>query len=221
MPYYKSKNILFIHIPKTGGTNIELAISNSCRRIKGTTSLFNFHWETKNKNGEYPYNNLDYPYNTISLQHQYYSTLYKYRDKLGINFDNIKTFTIVRNPYNRIISDLLFLKKINYNSTPEQVYKAIRYNYLNIPNLDNHNVPQYKFITDNYCRLIPNIKIFKCEQLNYFNDEINQFLGFDINIKKSISKNYSRFLNKDSILLINKFYRKDFELFGYKLYLPF
>jgi len=94
---------------------------------------------------------------------------------------------------------------------------VIRYNYLNIPNLDNHNVPQYKFITDDNCQLIPNIKIFKCEQLNYSNDEINKFLGFNINIKKGINKNYSRFLNKDSILLINKFYRKDFELFDYKL----
>tara|TARA_Y100000389_G_C17453088_1_gene516151 strand:- start:1101 stop:1757 length:657 start_codon:yes stop_codon:yes gene_type:complete len=217
MPYYKSKNVLFIHIPKTGGSGIELAISDSFNKAKGTTSLYTFDWETKNKKGEYPYNILDYPYNTISLQHQYYSTLYKYRDKLGINFNNIKIFSIVRNPYDRIISDLFYLKKIDIDFTAEQVYKVIRYNYLNIPNLDNHNVPQYKFITDDNCQLISNIKIFKCEQLNYSNDEINKFLGFNINIKKGINKNYSRFLNKDSILLINKFYRKDFELFDYKL----
>jgi len=101
MPYYKSKNVLFIHIPKTGGFGIELAISDSFNRDarQGITSLFT--WQARN-------NILEYPYNTISLQHQYYSTLYKYRDKLGINFNDIKIFSIVRNPYNRIISDLFF-----------------------------------------------------------------------------------------------------------------
>tara|TARA_B110000967_G_C18536541_1_gene388461 strand:- start:59 stop:319 length:261 start_codon:yes stop_codon:yes gene_type:complete len=84
-------------------------------------------------------------------------------------------------------------------------------------NLDNHNKPQYKFIVDENSELLKNIKIFNTETLNESNDELNRFTGLDINIKKVTFKDYSNYLNKDSIFLINTFYKKDFELFNYKL----
>ena len=210
MPYYKNKNLLFIHIPKTGGTVIEDEIKNVYKQ-----TIYS----------GYTNNILDSPYNKFSLQHQFYTILYKYQDKLDINFNNIKIFSVVRNPYDRIISDLLWWKrkkkypefKINYNDT-EEIYNFIKNNYLNRDDLDNHNQPQYKFITDENLNLISNIQIFKCETLNDANDELNEFLGFNINIKReNVNKNYSKFLNKKSVLLINDFYKKDFELFNYKL----
>ena len=210
MPYYKKKNLLFIHIPKTGGTVIEDEIKNVYKQ-----TIYS----------GYTNNILDSPYNKFSLQHQFYTILYKYQDKLDINFNNIKIFSVVRNPYDRIISDLLWWKrkkkypefKINYNDT-EEIYNFIKNNYLNRDDLDNHNQPQYKFITDENLNLISNIQIFKCETLNDANDELNEFLGFNINIKReNVNKNYSKFLNKKSVLLINDFYKKDFELFNYKL----
>jgi len=202
MPYYKEKDLLFIHIPKTGGTNIENCIKQKYKQTlySGRTNL------------------LKYPYNNLSLQHQFYNTIYNNRDKLNINFNNIKIFTVVRNPYDRIISDLFFKKIIKKDYTSEQVYDKIVNDYLNRYDLDNHNVSQYKFITDENLKLIPNIKIFKCENLNEINDDLNKFIGFDINIKKNnVNKDYSMYLNKDSIDLINKIYKKDFELFNYDL----
>lgn len=203
MPYYKDKNILFIHIPKTGGTVIE-------DNIKKHTSqkLYSSFTNTL----------LDFPYNKKSLQHQFYTTLYKFKDKLNINFDNIKIFTVVRNPYDRIMSDLFWYNLIKKNFTSKQVYNTIKNNYLYRNDLDNHNEPQYKYIVDEKYELIKNIKIFNTETLNESNDELNKFIGFDINIKKKqVNKDYSNYLNKDSISLINTFYKKDFELFNYKL----
>ena len=210
MPYYKEKNLLFIHIPKTGGTVIEAEIKKKYKQTLYSGYINNI---------------LESPFNKFSLQHQFYTTIYKYQNKLDVNFNNIKIFTVVRNPYDRIISDLFWWKrkkkypefKINYNDT-EEIYNFIKNNYLNRDDLDNHNQPQYKFITDENLNLISNIKILKCETLNDTNNELNKFLGFNINIKKeNINKDYSKFLNKKSILLINEYYKKDFELFNYKI----
>ena len=105
MPYYKEPNILFIHIPKTGGTVIENKVKNIYKE-----SLFGLNKSL-----------LDPPYNKIYLQHQYYTTLYQFKNRLNINFDNIKTFSVVRNPYDRVISDLFWFNKINKRFTSQQV----------------------------------------------------------------------------------------------------
>ena len=203
MPYYKKQNLLFIHIPKTGGTVIE-----NCIKKKTPQTLFSSLTNSL----------LDFPYNKKSLQHQFYTTIYKFRDKLDVNFDNIKIFSVVRNPYDRIISDLLWWKLIKKDFTAEQVYNVIKNNYLYRDNLDNHNEPQYKFIVDENSELIKNIKIFKTEILNETNDELSKLAGFNIDIKQVVrNKDYSKYLNKYSISLINSFYKKDFELFNYEL----
>ena len=141
MPYYKNEsiNILFIHIPKTGGTNIEQNLKKKCNQ-----TVFS---EWKN-------DLLPSPYNNVSLQHQTYMTIYNYKNELNIDFENIKTFAIVRNPYDRIISDLFWFKIINKNTSPEKVFDLIKNNYLYRDNLDNHNIPQYKFVTNEKNELI-------------------------------------------------------------------
>lgn len=205
MPYYKEKNLLFIHIPKTGGTAIEDNIKKKYKE-----SLYCL---TMNKNYL-----LERPFNNSSLQHLFYTTIFKFKKKLNVDFQNIKIFTVVRNPYDRIISDLFWFKLIKHDYTSKKVNNIIKNKYLNRSDLDNHNKPQYKFVTNHNCELIENIKIFKTENLNKSNDIINKFLGFDINIvKDNINKNYDKYLNEDSISIINNFYRKDFELFGYKM----
>jgi len=202
MPYYKEPNILFIHIPKTGGT-----VVGGRLRKKFKQTLYS---------GPRNYI-LPKPYNTTSLQHQYYTTLYKYRNLLNINFNNIKIFTIVRNPYDRIISDLFFYSLIKKEDNSDKVFKIIKNNYI-VKMLDNHNKPQYKFITDKNFKLFENIKIFKTETLNEDNQKLNDYLGTKIKINmNNVNKDYSRYLNKDSIDLINYYYKYDFKLFNYQM----
>ena len=54
MPYFKNNtiNVLFIHIPKTGGTSIEMYFSSKFSIVLNNTSLYNFtHEQIKlNKN---------------------------------------------------------------------------------------------------------------------------------------------------------------------------
>ncbi len=203
MPYYPQVNILFIHIPKTGGTVIETAISKQYMQtlISGYGNRL-----------------LYFPHNIGSLQHQYYKTLYKYKNKINVDFEKAKVFSVVRNPYDRIISDLFWLDLIKKEFTAHQVHSVIKNNYLQRNDLDNHNKPQYLFVTDENKNLIPGIKIFNSETLNEKNKELNEYLGINIDIRQeNVNKNYSQYLNKQSISLINDFYKVDFELFNYEM----
>tara|TARA_B110000285_G_C15117613_1_gene615111 strand:+ start:747 stop:1361 length:615 start_codon:yes stop_codon:yes gene_type:complete len=203
MPYYSDLNLLFIHIPKTGGTVIE----DLLKKKHDQTLWSGF----RNKI-------LISPFNKISLQHQFYTTINKYKSELNIKVnDKLKIFSVVRNPYDRIISDLFWLNLIKKDDSAEKVFRIIKNNYLYREDLDNHNKPQYLYITNENLELCPDIKIFKTETLNQTNDDINNFIGEKIQIPQNKTKDYSKYLNKKSIALINKFYSKDFELFNYKL----
>jgi len=221
MPYYKEINTLFIHIPKTGGTSLEEYL-----RSKYTETVFS----------HVPEDNF-LPSETItkkSLQHQPYQFLYKYRNELNIDFNGeLKMISVVRNPYNRMISDLLFFGLIDYDFTQEQVEDVIK-NYIQYNvntrgytiymknciwvfnqnnDYDNHVIPQYKFITDENGSLIENIKIFKTETLT---EELINYGFLDYGYR-SETKSYMNYLSKESIVMINNYYKRDFELFGYTM----
>ena len=206
MPYYPEKGILFIHIPKTGGTVIEEELRKQC-----TQRLY-----SGLRNGD-----TEYPYNNVSLQHQYYVDLYNGSDVLDIKFTpQLKLFAVVRNPYDRVISDLFFNGLISKESTADYVSNIIRRHYLhrNDYSIDGHNRPQYKYVIDEKGNLVESIKIFKCEELNASNEEINKYLSVNIDIKRdNVNKDYSRYINQESIELINDFYKRDFTMFGYEM----
>ena len=198
MPHFPEYNLLFIHIPKTGGTSYEEYMLGRTRtRLWGRQNIF-------------PDPNV----NKISLQHQTYQTIYTYRELLEIEFNNkLKKIAFVRNPYDRIVSDIFWLKLIMKTDNQEEIYNIIRHYYFGRDDLDNHNIPQYKFVTDENDKLIPDITILKMENLT---EELQKY-GFTDYKGPSQSNSYMKYLNKDSIRLINLFYKKDFEMFGYPM----
>jgi hypothetical protein len=111
MPYFKNNNvnILFIHIP-----SIEVYFSSKFNIPLNNKSLFNL---LKPEFTEYLTLNS-------SMQHLPYKVIFKNKKLFNINFNNIKIITIVRNPYERIISDLFYLSKITINASKEEVYNS-------------------------------------------------------------------------------------------------
>jgi hypothetical protein len=214
MPYFQSKgiNLLFIHIPKTGGTSVENYLSKKYEIPLNIKSLF----------GIIPYEvKSPLMLQAISFQHIIYKVIVKYQKLFGIkSLPNFKVVTIVRNPYERIISDLFFFKIINTSFTPEKVYLCIL-NYLFGPkNYDNHQLPQHVFIENKYGKIPCHVFIMHTETLT---EDMRKF-GFEdfdtnanVNPYRKHIKSYYDYLNKKSIFVINKFYRKDFITFGYRM----
>jgi hypothetical protein len=210
MPYFKNDhvNILFIHIPKTGGSSIELYFAHKFNIPLNSKSLFMVVGDKIPLHKNIIINS--------SLHHITYNEIVKYNKEFNIDFNNIKIITIVRNPYERMISELFWFKKINIDSSKEEVFNIIN-EYLsgNYDNYDNHNIPQHYFLKDDNEELITNIHILRTENLT--NDMKNLgYTDFNIVSNKNPNKiNYYNYLNNKSIKLINEFYHFDFILFNY------
>ena len=206
MPYFENAHLLFIHIPKTGGSNIE--------------NFFMTYLSQKPTINQLLSNNLDLKINNHSLQHMTYQEFYNNKDFFNLHFDiKIKILTVVRNPYNRIISDLFYLKFATKNNNKDEIQEIIK-KYLNNNHLyDNHKLEQYKFLIDNDNNINNNIIILNSETLN---DQMNklgfpEFSNFCNQMNTKITTDYYEYLNETSIKMINEYYKKDFEYFNYEM----
>ena len=259
MPFFPRDKILFIHIPKTGGTsveqyfssrsNIQLDIDSLYFRYTPDTiknevnkykNVYNNHMKTlKDSNTEFHFRR----YKIVSLVKEYSHSLHhftwneiqqskdillgKYKNAVSNNMyerNSYEIITIVRNPYDRVVSDLLFNRIINNQTINDHeiVYKKMKKYLEKSDTFDNHKIPQYMYIIDELGEIINNITILRTETLTS-DMKLIGFSDFNHNLQKSKcnieSKNtkYISVLNTNSIQLINNYYKRDFELFGYTM----
>jgi hypothetical protein len=222
MPYFHNDiiNILFIHINKTGGTSFEQYMSYK----------FNIYLNPKSLYGSQPWrNSIDAPLTDEEikvrsvipefsrLQHLTYQQILAGPKYFNINYTNITYITIVRNPYERIISGLFYDKLIKVDTTPDDVFIILKRFLMTQPD-KNIAKPQYLFITDENGKLIPNLKILHTETLQADMVTLG-YTDFDTNLNCNPHKvHYYKLLNNYSINLINDFYDVDFTMFNYKKY---
>jgi hypothetical protein len=160
--------------------------------------------------------------------------------QLKIDTTKLQIFTIVRNPWERMLSMYLFYHPNNYNA-PEffsgnsdidnDFNKWISWIYSDeFPLTRKHgiiNVLKYCFsnqlnwISDNSGNINENVKIIRYENINtelynYFKDVmILEHIDLDTKIHPTKHSHYSSYYNETSTQLVKKHYMLDIDYFGY------
>lgn len=204
--------ILFVHIPKTGGTSIELYFMS--KGVPDKQLLTTEKWVPTHKVWV----------RGVSLQHQRFQEIAAHAAASGIDITPLRKFAVVRNPYSRVISDLFFYRKITPRHSPAEVFRELKKyidDYLRQPTAyDNHARPQSDLILDEQGQIDPSLCIMRCETLTA-DMRAYGFKDFNIvaqqNQYKLGESQYMNLLNKDSISLINTVYAVDFNNFGYPM----
>ena len=209
MPYNKEKKIIFIHIPKCAGTTIAKALDmygNDGSHTLDLDHLYGFDDNDK-----------------IVLQ----SSLFKYyKNYLPIEtIQSCFVFGIVRNPYDRILSDyswsnrgcnsfhdfvLLVEKTLEEKTDEELMIFNKQYHW-------NHYLPQYKYI-ENDSKQVDVILHYETLEED-FHKHVDETIVLP-HCNKSKHEFWKDFFSEQgegysSIPLLNKLYHEDFVRFNY------
>jgi hypothetical protein len=193
MPYCDEKRVIFLHVPKTGGTTI--------KRLLGITQL----------------NNTD-PSIRHSLQHLTCALL---REKMGPDkYDQYYRFAFVRNPWARIVSDYYWRQQLPKKRPvlpfPEFVRNAQNLvhsrNYYD-EEFGDHFIPQVEYITDVD-------DVFRFESFASGVYAVAEKLNVEIDpISAKEPKPYDKYweyYDTKSRLIISEIYSEEIECFGYE-----
>ena len=193
------KKLMFIHIPKTAGTSVEA-----------------YGKKNKIKWGRH----IKYPRPIKKINTPYWHIPPKYFKKQNSPYKDKKLFAIVRNPYDRIVSEYKYRKEIftknkkktNKNDLNKFIHGIESKYKKNKFCLDGHLIPQNEFIDSNTI-------VLKLENLDKEFPKLMKEYGYPEEIlpkSYKTSKNVSKKdLDKKSINIINKIYHQDFKDLGY------
>jgi len=209
-----SKKLKFIHITKSAGTTIH---------------YINKEWGCFDKEVEQLFKSVDYrlwPYWHVPFQ-------YLRKEQLDEMLEKYDLFTVVRNPYDRIISEYYCIwggpgpngkleesKNIDeFNIFIKSKLLQVKQKIKNNDKIHQHYTPQHYYFVDNEGNnIIKNV--IKFENLSVDFNELMKKYGYDYNIiqKDSSKRNFGVLhLSYENISLIREIYKKDFEMFGYSM----
>lgn len=229
MPIFDKYKTIFIHIPKCGGSSVNTMMGIheifDKNRMKGW-----MHEQVRKGDKEIMYGNTIRKGYYYELDHSLFCHILEKHPEKCLNYFK---FAVVRDPYERILSEFFyfndrFIKKTN--DKPEDFKKFIfelksRWNEINT--MDHykysHFYPQYYFTNI----LDPNNPgcamdyICKLEEIDKLCEVLKENIGYDFVIKKENVGSKKANINKEEYLtlenkeIIYELYNKDFVQFGY------
>lgn len=152
-----------------------------------------------------------------------------YKQVFDSTYSDFFTFTIVRNPWDRLYSAYKFLQKGGMNihdknafETYLSIYRDFEDFILNGLNKKiiseiMHFIPQHEFVCDKHGKIIVDY-VGKFENLNKSLDEINSILKSEFELahyNKTDKKDYRSIYTTEMIEKVHQIYQKDIDIFEY------
>ena len=152
-----------------------------------------------------------------------------YKQVFGSRYSDFFTFTIVRNPWDRLYSAYKFLEKGGMNihdknafETHLSIYRDFEDFVLNGLNEKiiweiMHLIPQHEFVCDKNGKIIVD-HIGRFENLNKSIEKINDILKSDFKLEhhnKTDKKDYKDIYTTKMIEKVHQIYQKDIDIFEY------
>ena len=221
VPYEKDRQLEFVHITKTGGSAIEHAASEA--GVNWGVCHYQVNEMVGCHHPDFINSNL-FNLNTsrfANLQAPWHVPLQYFVDN---PFKNSPTFAVVRNPYDRYVSEY-YCPWGGFNGPKEnkddpQVMNA--YLQERIPReIDVHYLPQHYYVYNEGKRMVDHVLHF--ENLNSEFAELMHYYELDIKLHSSINSNTNRKrltardLTPKTLEVINRVAELDFKLFHYEM----
>ena len=154
--------------------------------------------------------------NSFKVQPNKHDNIYDIKKMFPNPYNNYRKFTIIRNPYDKMVSWYFYLRR----NTFENVFAegdVIEFNeWIKDPSkFWNFNDP-ISYLKPQHNWVDKTVRIIKFENLN---KELEEFFGEEIDLpvtNKSDHKHYLNYYNQKSLDIIYDRYKEDFEKYNYK-----
>lgn len=196
MVWCHKRKIIFIHIPKTGGTTVE-------KHLKLQTFM-NGYGVIKR----------------VALQHFIWSD---YKKRLGEQvYNNYTKFSIVRNPIERMISEYYwtplpfgYKKGGSFDVFLSKVEEIVKKRRFSDSEYHDHYISQTEYIMDKNGKLMVDT-LFKFEEFEKVNNYLKKFNNSDVKIHNVSPCKTKLKPSQKQIEWIRRIYNDDFVNFGYQ-----
>ena len=149
---------------------------------------------------------------SVRIQPSKHADIHEIKTGFKNSYNNYKKFTIIRNPYSKMVSWYFYLKR-NLGEN----YNVIEFNeWVKDPRKFWHANDPISFLKPQCDWIDETVEIVKFENLN---KDLSKFFNREINLpikNKSNHNHYLEYYNKESLNIIYDRYKKDFEKFNYK-----